>query len=189
MDIYNFTNALEFARDLCRKKLNIGDIAVDATMGNGHDTVLMGQLVGEKGKVYSFDIQESALINTKKVVDENKLLADIKLILDGHENMDEYITDKVKVIMFNLGYLPKGEHGITTKVDTTLIAVKKSMQLLKKGGIIALVIYHGHEEGKAEKNALEDFASSLNQKEYSVVRFEFINQINNPPLFIGIERR
>lgn len=189
MDENIFTNSLNFTRGIVKEKLSIGDVAVDATMGNGNDTIFMSQLVGKSGKVYSFDIQEQALTNTKENIKKNNIKVQIELILDGHENMDKYIKEKVKVVMFNLGYLPKGNHDVTTKRDTTLIALQKSLKLLNNGGIIAIVIYHGHEEGKNEKLAIENFVAALNQKEFNVVKFQFINQINNPPIFIGIERR
>lgn len=189
MDKNIFTNSLNFTRCIVKEKLTMGDVAVDATMGNGNDTIFLGQLVGKGGKVYSFDIQEQALTNTKENIKKSNVEAQIKLILDGHENIDKYIKEKVKAVMFNLGYLPKGSHDVTTKPDTTLIALQKSLKLLNNGGIIAIVIYHGHEEGKNEKLAIENFVASLNQKEFNVVKFQFINQINNPPIFIGIERR
>ena len=77
-------------------------------MGNGHDTAFLCQLVGEKGKIYAFDIQEGATRNTKKKLQELNLLERAELILDGHQNIDKYITEKVRLVIFNLGYLPGG---------------------------------------------------------------------------------
>ncbi|WP_125153597.1 tRNA (mnm(5)s(2)U34)-methyltransferase [Clostridium rectalis] len=183
-----FTNSMNLAKKICIGKLNEGSIAVDATMGNGNDTVFLANLVGESGKVYAFDIQEKALLNTSEKLKENGV-ENVELIKDGHENIDKYVKEKVDVIMFNLGYLPKLSHNITTKAETTLQAVKKSLNLLKEDSVIILVIYHGHENGKEEKLALENLLSSINQKEYNVIKLEFINQINNPPALICVEKR
>lgn len=50
------------------------------------------------------------------------------------------------------------------------------------------MIYYGHENGKEEKAALEKFTSELDQKVYNVMKNSFINQANNPPLLICIEK-
>ncbi|AYF54298.1 methyltransferase [Clostridium botulinum] len=183
------TNSMNLAKEIAIKKLQHGDIAVDATMGNGNDTVFLAELVGDSGTVYSFDVQKEAIDNTRKKIIDNKIKTNIQLIHDGHENIDKYINKDVKLVMFNLGYLPKAEHKITTKADTTLIAIKKSLNLIHKNGVVLVVIYHGHENGKLEKVAVEEFASTLNQKEYNVMKLEFINQVNNPPILIAIEKR
>jgi len=183
-----FTNAVEISKRICKLKLQKGDKAIDCTMGNGNDTAFLCSLVGENGMVYAFDIQENAIINTTNKLKELNLFNRAKLILDGHENIDKYIKEKVKLIIFNLGYLPKGNHEITTKKETTIKALKKSLDLLELNGIILLVVYKGHENGMEEKKALEEFTLKLNQKEYTVVNISFTNQINNPPELICIEK-
>ncbi|WP_128751358.1 class I SAM-dependent methyltransferase [Desulfosporosinus sp. HMP52] len=183
-----FKNAVEISKEICRLKLSQGDIAVDCTMGNGNDTVFLCGLVGEKGKVYSFDIQEEAVITTRKRLQELNLLARTDIVLDGHQNIDKYVKENVGLVIFNLGYLPKGNHEITTKKETTIEAVQKSMGLLEPNGIILIVVYSGHENGKLEKEALKNFISTINQKEYNVAEICFINQINSPPELICIEK-
>lgn len=189
MDKNYFTNAMNLAKEIAIKKLAQGDKVIDATMGNGNDTVFLANIVGYMGKVYAFDVQESALTNTKEKLKDNNIGDEVRLIHDGHENMDRYINEKVKLVMFNLGYLPNTSHEITTKAETTIIALKKSLDLIEKNGVVILVIYHGHINGKEEKILIEDFASGLNQKEYNVVKLEFMNQTNNPPILIAIEKR
>ena len=85
--------------------------------------------------------------------------------------------------------MPNACRSITTKGETTILAIKKALELLKENGVIILVIYYGHEEGKAERKMLYEFTSCLNQKEYNVVNLRFTNQINNPPELICIEKR
>lgn len=183
-----FINAVEISKGICKSKLNHGDIAVDCTMGNGNDTAFLCDLVGDEGKVYAFDIQEVALRNTRKRLQELNLQERAQIILDGHENIDKYIRENVRLIIFNLGYLPKGDHNLTTKKETTIKAVQKCLGILESNSIILLIIYPGHEDGKFEKEALETFTSSLSQKEYNVVKIGFANQINNPPELICIEK-
>lgn len=184
-----FTNAVDLAKNICMKKLDEGDIAVDATMGKGIDTVLLAKLVGTSGKVYAFDIQREAVDITRKNIDERNLSKQVKLIDDGHENMDRYIHEKVKLIIFNLGYLPGGNHDITTRAETTLAAVEKSLELLQQNGVVILVVYYGHDQGKIEKGALESYVKTLDQKKYNVVKISFENQINCPPILVAIEKR
>lgn len=184
-----FTNSMNIAKEICKIKVKNGDIVVDATMGNGNDTLFLAELVGNEGKVYSFDIQNIALENTEKRLKEMNMENRVKVILDGHENLDKYIQGKIKLVIFNLGYLPNACHEVTTKSETTLLAIKKSLNILEKHGIVILVIYHGHEEGKREKKAIEEFTSCLNQKEFNVAKLSFTNQINNPPELICIEKR
>lgn len=184
-----FTNAVNFAKVICSQKLQDGDTAVDATMGNGNDTVYLCQLVGESGRIYAFDIQKQAIENTKEKLVENDVKTDVRLILDGHENMDKYIDSKVKLVIFNLGYLPKGEHSITTKAETTMGAMRKASSLIDIGGMIIIIVYDGHDSGKIERKAIEDYIASMDQKKFTAVKLEFTNQMNNPPVFISIERR
>ncbi|WP_427338753.1 class I SAM-dependent methyltransferase [Caloranaerobacter sp. DY30410] len=183
-----FTKATDIAKKIIEARVKEGNIVIDATIGNGHDTVFLAKLVGETGKVYGFDIQSKAIENTKAKLIDSILLDRVTLIKDSHENIDNYVKEKVDLVIFNLGYLPGGDHEITTKPDSTIKAIKKSLEILKENGIIVLVIYHGHEMGKLEKNSIEQFVRELNQKQYTVIKFEFINQVNNPPLIIAIEK-
>lgn len=184
-----FNNAINIGKDICLKKINKGDVVVDGTMGNGNDTVFLAELVGDLGKVYAFDVQETAVKNTEEKMTKKGFSKRVELINDGHENMDKYISEELSLVMFNLGYLPKAEHVITTRADTTLIALKKSLHLLKKSGVVILIVYYGHEEGKVERAALEEYLKDLDQKKYNVAKMSFINQIHNPPMLIVVEKR
>lgn len=184
-----FTNATTIASTIINNKVKNGDIVIDATIGNGKDTVLLARLVGDNGKVYGFDIQKIAIDLTQNALQENNLLRRVILINDSHENIDNYISKKVDLVVFNLGYLPKGNHNIVTKSTTTIIALSKSIDLLNNKGLILITTYPGHAEGKKENEEIAIFLSKLNQKEFSVLKFEFMNQINNPPILYGIEKK
>ena len=166
-----------------------GDVVVDATMGNGYDTIYLANLVGSEGRVYSFDVQEEAIKSTSKKVDRDSLQDRVKLILDGHENIDKYINEEVSCVVFNLGYLPRAKHCIITKPETTLTAIQKSLNLLKPHGIISIAMYTGHEGGMEEKDEVCNYLNSLDQNYFNVLHMNFTNQINNPPQLILVERK
>ena len=177
--------AVDFAHDVLINKISTEDIFVDMTLGNGNDTLFLCKLVKF---VYAFDVQQIALDNSKKRLDENNV-SNYSLILSSHELVDQYITEKVKGFIYNLGYLPTGDKSITTNYDSTISSLKKALMLLKEKGIIVLVVYEGHDSGKIESSKVMEFVSSLSQKEYDVVTYRFVNQINNPPYVIVIERK
>ena len=100
-------NSLKQSHQYIKACVNEGDTVVDATCGNGNDTVFLAQLVGERGRVFGFDIQDAAIENTAGKLEELKLLKRVTLIKDGHENMGNYVNENIKAVMFNLGYLPR----------------------------------------------------------------------------------
>ncbi|WP_010243596.1 tRNA (mnm(5)s(2)U34)-methyltransferase [Acetivibrio cellulolyticus] len=165
-----------------------GDTVIDATAGNGSDTVFLAKLVGESGHVYSFDVQQIALDRTAEKLDSLDLRDRVDLINDGHENLDNYVKSKVKAVMFNLGYLPRGDHNIGTRAKTTITAIQKSMELLVVGGIISIVVYHGGDSGFDEKIQVIEYLGKLEPKKYVVMKTEFINQENCPPILVCIEK-
>lgn len=171
------------------KIIQKGDVVIDATMGNGYDTIYLGNLVGENGKVYAFDVQEEAIKSTKKKVERDNMTERVELILDGHQNLDKYVKEEVSCVVFNLGYLPRAKHVVITKPDTTLEAIKKSLNLLKPNGVISIAAYIGHEGGLEEKNYICEYLDNLNQNEFNVLHMQFTNQINNPPQLILIEKK
>lgn len=177
---------LPFAKDLLLKSLEWGDTAIDATAGNGYDTVFLAELVGEKGHVYSFDVQQAALDATDERLGDLK--SRVSLILDGHENIANYVQQEVAGAIFNLGYLPGSDHTVITKGETTIAAIEGILNILKVGGVIVLVVYYGHVGGKDEKDALMSYVSSLPQSYAHVMKYEFLNQQNDPPFVIAIEK-
>ena len=181
-------NSLKQSHEYIKGYVNEGDIVVDATCGNGNNTVFLAQLVGERGRVFGFDIQDAAIENTAGKLEELKLLKRVTLIKDGHENMGNYVNENIKAVMFNLGYLPGSDHSVSTKADTTISAIEKSMELLVTGGIITIVIYYGKDNGTEEKEKVLDFLKTVDQKKFAVMKTEFINQRNCPPILVCIEK-
>ena len=183
------TKITDVSKVFIDKVVKDGDIVVDATMGNGYDTIYLAQIVGDSGKVYSFDIQEQAILSTQKKVSKMNLDTRVELILDGHQNIDKYVNYEISCALFNLGYLPRANHEIITKGETTLQAIKHCLKLLKPNGVISIAIYIGHEGGIEEKNCVYNFIESLDQGKYNVLESKFVNQINNPPQLILIEKK
>lgn len=174
---------LEMAHDFLAQVITQEDIVVDATMGNGHDTLFLAKLAKQ---VYAFDIQEQALEKTSQRLQEAGL-TNAELILQGHETVDQFVRE-VKAAIFNLGYLPSADKSIITQPQTTLDALDKLCHMLVKGGRIAIMIYYGHEGGDIERDAVMDFVSHLPQEEYTAAIYRTLNQINNPPFLVMIEK-
>lgn len=184
-------NALRFSHTLLINTISPGDIVVDATVGNGDDTVLLAKLVGPYGKVYGFDVQEQAIRQTKEKLLYTSLLPQVELYHQGHETVEDVLNVDTPLAgaVFNLGYLPKSDKSIITKSHTTLKAISTLLPMLRKGALLIVVVYYGHEGGSEEKEAVLNFASHLSQKEYTVLRYGFVNQQNQPPFLLAIEKR
>lgn len=181
-------NAVLLAKNVLKDNVSEGDVVVDATLGNGNDALFLANLAGTEGKIYGFDVQEVAIKNSTDRLESNGYM-NHRLILDGHQNMDKYIDESVSAIMFNLGYLPKADHRITTLYDNSIMAIKKGINLLKKNGIMTIAIYSGHEEGKHEKDGLLKDLQAFDQRCVNVLMMDFINQRNEPPILIAIEKK
>lgn len=186
--MYIIKNSLYQSHEIIKNVVKAGDVVIDATAGNGNDTAFLASLVGEEGKVFAFDIQDKALENTESKLREKGLREQVELIKDGHENMDLYIKEEVKAVMFNLGYLPGGDHSIGTRGETTSIAVEKAMDLLTVHGIITIVVYYGGDSGFEEKDHIMKYIEGIDFKKFTVMKSEFLNQPNCPPILICIEK-
>ena len=173
-----------------RQQVQEGDFCIDATMGNGNDTLLLSQLFGESGKVLAFDIQVQALTATQKRLNAGHVPENYRLLLESHANMDHYVQpDSVSCIVFNLGYLPGGDHAKATHASSSIEALTKSLSLLKKGGLISLCIYSGGDSGFEERDAVLSWLKNLDSHKYLVIRSDYYNRPNNPPIPVLIIRQ
>lgn len=182
-------SVLKIVNDFINTSIGLDSIVVDCTLGNGNDSVALLKRIGSSGRLYGFDIQEDAINATRDyIIKENLEDKNYKLYNSGHENIDKYINENVDFIIYNLGYLPGSDKSVTTTYTTTIESIKKGIKLLKGNGVMMIVVYHGHEEGKKEKIELEDFVNKLNQKEVNALKIEYKNQANNPPFLYIIEK-
>ena len=172
---YELKSARYLAREVILQTVLPGDTAVDATMGNGHDTLMLCEAVGSEGRVFAFDVQAQAVEETRKRLREQGMEGRAELIHAGHEHMAEYVKEPVKAVMFNLGWLPGGDHEVTTRWETTRKAAESALELLRPMGVLVICAYPGHAEGEREKQELTAFLAGLSNRKYNVLHQRFLN--------------
>jgi SAM-dependent methyltransferase len=170
------------------QRLQPGDKAIDATCGNGQDTLLMARLVGEAGHVWAFDIQEDALCRTGELLAAEGVAGRVTLHHAGHERLRETVTERVKVVVFNLGYLPGGDHTLTTNAATTVAALQQSAELLLPGGIIVVALYTGQAGGVEEEEAVVRWGERLSPVAFNVWVHRQLNRSSAAPYLLLLEK-
>lgn len=188
MERYVLRNARCLAADYMIRTIREGDTVVDATMGNGKDTLFLCDLVGGSGHVYAFDVQAEAVERTRERVREAGFEPRTTLLLAGHETMADHVKAPVQAVMFNLGWLPGAEHIVTTRTETTLKAVSAALELIAPGGIVTVCVYPGHEEGTRELKALKEYVSGLSVRTFNVLYHSFVNASSQTPQLFLIQR-
>lgn len=162
-----------------------GDTVVDFTMGNGNDTLFLSKTVGESGRVFAFDIQEEALISTRKHLEENAAPENYTLICASHHRVREFVEGPIKAGIFNLGYLPRsGKKAVTTLRETTFPAVVRALELLAPDGVLIVAIYPGHEEGRLEGDMLRDYFKTLSRFRICASEFHILNSPDSPYFYL-----
>ena len=185
----DFRSARFWAREMIEQAMFEGARAVDATMGNGHDTQWLCELAGEAGRVYAFDVQSEAIRRTEQRLAEAGLSERARLFCAGHERMAELVPEPVDAVVFNLGWLPGAERGVTTRVETTLQAVEAALSVLKEDGIMTVCVYPGHDEGARELRALMHWAETLDPRRYDALVKAYLNQPNDPPRMLAVKKK
>lgn len=186
---YELKSARYLAREVILRAVEPGDTVVDATMGNGHDTQMLCETVGPEGRVYAFDVQAQAVEETRNRLRAQGLDGRAELILSGHEHMAEYVKGPVKAVMFNLGWLPGGDHEVTTRWETTRTAVESALNLLSPMGVLVICAYPGHAEGEREKQELAAFLGGLDNRRYNVLHQRFLNAGPGAPECFVIQKQ
>lgn len=182
----------ERAHEAIRQVVRSGETVVDATLGNGHDTLFLAQLVGEKGRVIGFDVQDSAVEATRRRLLEGGISSvggQVHLSPMGHEFLNTCVNGEVAAVMFNLGYLPGGDHAIATQPETTVSAIAQSWELLRGGGIISIVCYRGHPGALAEANAVERWIRTSEAGRSAVVCTSGQTESETGPYLLTLEKR
>lgn len=186
---------IAFSHKIIAEKLKLDGSAVDATAGNGNDSLFLLKNLSKNSKLYIFDIQEEAIKNTREKLNIELKESKVKYKEDkiiylnyGHECIKNYVTEKVRVLMFNLGYLPNSKSPIITRAETTLVAIRDGLDLLLPQGLISIVLYPRHEGGQEEADSVVSFVEGLNANEYNVIKYININK-DKAPFLILIEKR
>ncbi len=186
-----FQSHIDHAHSYWQESIVPGSIVIDATCGNGHDTLFLAQFSLDEernGLLIGLDKQPEAIKNTQKLITEHLpsfLFSKIQLHHQCHSQFPEFIAPgSVSLIVYNLGYLPGGDKSITTNTLTTLESLKAAFPLICHGGAISITCYPGHEAGKEEEGAVLDFCKQLNPKEWSCCYHRWINRKEAPGLLL-----
>lgn len=189
-----FQSHLDAAHAYWSRIIQKGDTVIDATCGNGYDTLQLCKLTlgienGDlQGKVYAIDNQAAAIASTTCRLNNHlqpELRAGVELLHQSHALFPYYIRPQtIKLIVYNLGYLPKGDKGHTTLTDSTLQSLSHAQNLLVPGGVISLTCYPGHSEGEREKKAIIEYLSKQPPLVWSCCHHEWINRSYAPTLII-----
>jgi tRNA1(Val) A37 N6-methylase TrmN6 len=183
----NRTTLTTLAQARIAQVLAAGERAIDATAGNGHDTLFLARQVGAEGRVLAFDVQAQALANTARRLHEAGLSERVELIAEGHEHLASQVPatwhGSVGAVMFNLGYLPGGDRTRITRPTTTLAALDQATRLLRPAGVITLLVYRGHAGGDDEHQAVVDWLADL------PAGFIVLSQASPGPVMYTIERQ
>jgi len=178
-------NTLGMVHEFLRRSVQPGAFCIDATAGRGRDTALLCRLVGESGRVLSFDIQQDAVDQTRALLAQEGLRAEVHL--DSHANMERYAKpESVDCVVFNFGRLPGGDPNIVTLAESSLQAIDAGLRLLKPRGVMAIALYYGKENGYEEKYAIEQYLKTIDDRVFTVLSCEWSNRKGEPPLPILI---
>ncbi len=157
-----------------KNHLQPGDLAIDMTCGNGHDTLFLADLGAQ---VFAFDIQEAAIAKTKQLVPS------ANTIHRSHDELNQVeLPSAPKLIVYNLGYLPGGDKSIVTLTTSTIHSLKQATTLLAQNGAISIMCYPGHDEGLVEELEVISFCKSLPSKEWTICFHQWINRPKAPSL-------
>lgn len=165
-----------------------GDVVVDATCGNGHDTVWLAEAVGPSGVVYGFDLQESAVAATSARLHSSlpqDRMPTFHVQVACHSRMLELVgPSRAKAVVFNLGYLPGSDKSLTTQTTTTLSALNAALEVVMPGGLVSVLCYTGHEGGPEECQAVRDLLGTLPPHSWVSSETRLMNRPTAPILML-----
>ena len=173
------------AQELIRPFIREGDLVIDATCGNGHDTLFLAECVGASGKVLAFDVQEIAIASTKALLERSGLANRVEFYQESHASISDRVqAGSTTVVMFNLGYLPGADKEQTTRADETLTALAAASISLKPGGILSVVCYPGHDAGADESAAVENEFAALARAGWRAAKYGMLGTLRPAPFLL-----
>lgn len=185
---------VSLCQHLLAQQLAVGDVAIDATVGNGYDTAFLATQVGSSGKVYGFDLQAAALQATNQRLQQLNLLDRVDLYQASHHQMLDWLPARLhgrcRAVMFNLGYLPGGDKTLITQAATTLPALDAACQVLMPTGMLTVIAYPGHAGGDQENRELANWLAGLEPARFEQQLIESdVGNPSAPRLFVVRKRR
>ena len=175
--------AVKLVQDFLAARLTDPGLCIDATCGNGHDTLFLCSVAGENGRVIGLDIQPQAAANTNALLAANGMAAIGRAECCDHRELLRFAPPgSADCVMFNFGWLPGAAHDVHSTADSTLPALQAGLDALKPGGVLAAVLYSGKVIGNAEKKAAAEFFRILPLADYTVLICEFANWADTAPL-------
>lgn len=182
----------ETAQQIIGRSLANGHTAIDATVGNGHDTLFLADVVGAHGRVFGFDIQKRALSMTRQRLQDYQAPARVNLFQVSHSEMVDTIPNryhgKIQAIMFNLGYLPGSDKSVITRPASTLTALTQACQLLAPGGTMTVLTYSGHAGGEREALDVYQWLNRLDPADFACSAYPSREKKGMPRLFHLLKR-
>lgn len=166
--------------------LKRGDIAVDATCGNGFDTVVIAKLLLPQlaGTLFAMDLQSDAIAATKRRLEVqvgDKAALDVTFLQQCHSQFPSSLFPAtVKLIVYNLGYLPGGDKTLTTQSVSTLASLQQALPLIVPGGAISITCYPGHAAGAEELTEILSWATTLDSRSWSCCHHHWVNRSQSP---------
>lgn len=171
-----------------RRFVKKGDRVIDATCGNGFDTLLLAELTGSSGRVWAFDIQQKALDATAARLADAGGFNSVVLVHAGHETISAHCSEPVKAVVFNLGYLPYGDRTVVTRPESTLAGFEQSLAILAPGGVVIITLYPGHQGGREESTLLETRLAQFPPAGFHVWRMGQMNVPATAPYVILVQK-
>lgn len=190
IDMYPFRNAVTVSHMFLDPYVRRAGLLVDMTCGNGYDTAFLAKLMPDDAVLYAFDIQSCAVERTKSRLIEEKLTErDVRCQCGSHDELLQNVPDGIDVMVFNLGYLPSGDHRIHTDYEITLRALKIGLNKIAINGIIIIAAYPGTDAGAREERALQSFLKDVPQEAFHVSSWRPVNEVHCPPLLYVVQKR
>lgn len=179
---------LQLAHAYWKEHLHPGDVAIDATCGNGYDTAVLAKILlpHSNSLIIGLDVQQEAIDQTSERLKKSFPEPDLSRVMLYRRCHADIAPLPLPVpphlIVYNLGYLPGGNKTITTKRETTLQSLKSAVDLLAKDGALSITCYPGHEEGAREEAAILEWAKELPMNYWQVSHHRWINREAAPSL-------
>ncbi len=174
----------DLAQQIIRGILSAGDTAIDATAGNGHDTLFLAEAVGSNGHVLAFDVQEAAIVSSRARIVEAGFVDRVRFFQQSHSTMADHVAaGSVAAVMFNLGYLPGADHSVATGEDT-ITALEAAAALIRGGGVLSVVCYPGHDGGGEEARQVETWMATLPARGWRVAKYGALGTLKPAPYLL-----